>query len=87
MKTVAKQMATVGKLKSELDDLNKVKPTADDQFKEIETQIVAAQNALRAYKKEQKSIYEENLAIKQGKEKECLRLAREQERTKVLEVK
>ena len=69
-KAVAKQMAAVGKLKTELDELKKVKPATDDQFKDIRTQIVSAQNALEAYKKEQKSIYEENLAIKQGKEKE-----------------
>lgn len=69
-KAVAKQMAAVGKLKTELDELKKVKPATDDQFKDIRTQIISAQNALEAYKKEQKSIYEENLAIKQGKEKE-----------------
>ena len=69
-KAVAKQMGTVGKLKTELDDLKKIKPATDDQFKQLEVQIISAKNALDAYEKQQKKIFQENLAIKQGKEKE-----------------
>lgn len=69
-KAVAKQMGTVGKLKTELDDLKKIKPATDDQFKQLEVQIISAKNALDAYEKQQKKTFQENLAIKQGKEKE-----------------
>lgn len=69
-KAVAKQITIVERLKKELADLNKIEPSTDEQFKEIETQIISAKNALAAYRKEQKNSYEENLAIKQGKEQE-----------------
>ena len=69
-KAVAKQMGTVGKLKTELDDLKKIKPATDDQFKQLEVQIISAKNALDAYEKQQKKTFQENLTIKQGKEKE-----------------
>ena len=67
---VATQMAAVGKLKNEIEDLKKIKPATKEQFKDIEAQIVGAKNELEAFKKEQKTTQDENRAIKLGKEQE-----------------